>query len=115
MKIIISLVCLFGFHFGVFAQSALELKGYYGVSSTQLARKVDLVGTGGVQMNNLNEFGFLLSKSVSEKFRLTGGLDIPTVKSDINLLFVLIVERNIIQVEFLILNCCHFPFMQNIR
>ncbi|MDG1278409.1 MAG: hypothetical protein P8O16_14090 [Algoriphagus sp.] len=74
MKKIIVLVCILGVHFGVFAQSSLEVKGYFGISSTQLARKAEIVGVGGVEMNTLNEFGFLLSKSISEKFRLTGGV-----------------------------------------
>lgn len=74
MKKIIVLVCLFGVHFGIFAQSTLEVKGYLGVSSTQLARKADLVGAGGVEMNNLTEFGFLLSKRISEKLKFTAGV-----------------------------------------
>lgn len=74
MKKIIILVCFFGVHFGLIAQSSLEVKGYFGISGTQLARKVDIVGGGGVEMNNLKEFGFLLSKKISEKFKVTSGV-----------------------------------------
>jgi len=74
MKKIIALVCVLGVHFGIFAQSSLEIKGYFGISGTHLARKAEIVGVGGVEMNTLNEFGFLFSKRISERFRLTGGV-----------------------------------------
>lgn len=74
MKQIIVLICVYAVHFELFAQSNLDVKGYFGMSGTQLARKADIVGIGGVEMNKLNEFGILLSNRFSEKFSLSGGV-----------------------------------------
>lgn len=67
-----------------FAQSAFEVKGYFGVSGALANRKVELDGASSVTMKNLKEVGVLLSKDFTEKFSLSGGLNYSFAKVDFN-------------------------------
>ncbi|SFT65826.1 Outer membrane protein beta-barrel domain-containing protein [Algoriphagus locisalis] len=59
----------------VTAQSGLEVKGYFGVSGAQINWNKDLDGASSADIESLLEVGVLLSKSISEKFSLTGGVN----------------------------------------
>lgn len=61
--------------FSVNAQSSLEVKGYFGVSGAKVIWNEDLDGASSVDIENLMEVGVLLSKSISEKFSMSGGLN----------------------------------------
>ncbi|EAZ80566.1 outer membrane beta-barrel protein [Algoriphagus machipongonensis] len=61
--------------FSAIAQSSLEVKGYFGVSGSTVARKVELTGASSVEMNSLMELGLLLSKNVGGNFRVTTGIN----------------------------------------
>ncbi|WP_192346734.1 outer membrane beta-barrel protein [Algoriphagus sp. Y33] len=61
--------------FSVTAQSALEVKGYFGVSGVRADPKVDLDGASSVTIRNFKEVGVLLSQGIGEKLSLTGGVD----------------------------------------
>ncbi|HSF53015.1 MAG TPA: hypothetical protein VLA71_04660 [Algoriphagus sp.] len=57
-----------------FAQSGLELKGYFGVSGTLVGPKAGMVGTNSGTMDGLKEFGLGLSYGFGQKFRINGGV-----------------------------------------
>lgn len=61
--------------FSVTAQSGLEVKGYFGISGAMANWDTPLDGASSVDIENFMEFGVLLSKSLSQKFSLTGGLN----------------------------------------
>ncbi len=61
--------------FSVKAQSALEVKGYFGVSGAMANWNENLDGASSVEMENFKEVGVLLSKSISDKFSLSGGVN----------------------------------------
>lgn len=68
--------------FSVTAQSGLEVKGYFGVSGAMANWNEDLDGASSVDIENLREVGVLLSKNISEKFSLSGGLNYSFAKVD---------------------------------
>lgn len=69
----------------VFSQSHLEVKGYFGVSEALANRKVDLDAASSVTMKNFNEVGVLLSKNLSEKLSLSGGLNYSFANAEFSL------------------------------
>ncbi|MBN7817133.1 outer membrane beta-barrel protein [Algoriphagus pacificus] len=71
--LLLSIILLISF--SVFAQSGFEVKGYFGASWARANRKVDLIGSSSVQMENFKEVGVLLSKGIGEKFKLSAGLN----------------------------------------
>ncbi|RAI90191.1 outer membrane beta-barrel protein [Algoriphagus yeomjeoni] len=75
------------FSFSVSAQSSLEVRGYFGVSGSMANWNEDLDGASSVDIENVKEVGVLLSKSISEKFSLNGGLNysFATVQYDPNI------------------------------
>ncbi|WPR74295.1 outer membrane beta-barrel protein [Algoriphagus sp. NG3] len=75
MKNILLLSIILVISFSVTAQSGLDVKGYYGVSGASANWKENLDGASSVGIENLMEVGVLFSKSISEKFSLTGGLN----------------------------------------
>ena len=72
--------------FSVTAQSGLEVKGYFGISGARANWNEDLDGASSVDIKNFKELGILFSKSISDKFSLTGGLNysFATVDFDAN-------------------------------
>lgn len=60
--------------FYVFAQSGVELKGYFGVSGTKVGSTVDLGEGSSLKVKEFKEFGLMLSSGIGGKFRLNGGL-----------------------------------------
>ncbi|GAB3218116.1 hypothetical protein J0A67_02005 [Algoriphagus aestuariicola] len=74
MKTGVLLVFLLLCGVSVFAQSGLEVRGYFGVSSTLLGPKAGVVGAGSSEMDGFREFGVMLSKGIGRKFRVNGGL-----------------------------------------
>lgn len=71
--LLLSLILLIGF--SVKAQSALEVKGYFGFSGAMANWNENLDGASSVDIESFKEVGVLLSKSISEKFSLSGGLN----------------------------------------
>ncbi|UZD22341.1 hypothetical protein PBT90_02710 [Algoriphagus halophytocola] len=59
----------------VTAQSGLEVRGYFGVSGAQINWNKDLDGASSADIESLIEVGVLLSKSITEKIALTGGVN----------------------------------------
>lgn len=57
------------------AQSGIELRAYYGISGSSVARKVELVGASDVEMNRVMELGFTASRSMGEKVRVNTGIN----------------------------------------
>ena len=70
--------------FSLYAQSSLEVRGYFGISGAMANWNEDLDGASSVDIENLMEFGVLLSKSISERFSLSGGLNYSFAKIDFN-------------------------------
>lgn len=62
----------------VFAQSDLEVKGYFGISGTLVGPKTGMVGTNSGTMDGLKEFGLGLSYGLGQKFRISGGVSYAT-------------------------------------
>ncbi|MDF2159187.1 hypothetical protein [Algoriphagus sp. CAU 1675] len=60
--------------FSAIAQSGLSVKAFYGISGSSVARKVDFIGIGYAEMNRVDEFGILVSKSIGTKFRISSGI-----------------------------------------
>ena len=75
MKNIILLSFLFFVSLSLKAQSGFEVKGHFGVSGAMANWDTPLDGASSVDIENLMEVGVLLSKSISEKFLLNGGLN----------------------------------------
>jgi hypothetical protein len=75
MKNIILLSFLFFVSLSLKAQSGFEMKGYFGISGTSIARKVNLEGITEAEMTNLKEVGLLFSKGISKKVTITTGLN----------------------------------------
>jgi hypothetical protein len=71
--LLLSAFLLFGF--SIKAQSVLEVRGYFGVSGAMANWNEDLDGASSVEIENFVEIGVLLSKSISNKFSLSGGLN----------------------------------------
>jgi hypothetical protein len=71
--LLLSAFLLFGF--SIKAQSVLEVRGYFGVSGAMANWNEDLDGANSVEIENFVEIGVLLSKSISNKFSLSGGLN----------------------------------------
>ena len=61
--------------FSVTAQSSLQVKGYFGISGATANWNENLDGASSVDVENFKEFGVLLSKNISEKFSLSGGVN----------------------------------------
>ncbi|WP_339869116.1 outer membrane beta-barrel protein [uncultured Algoriphagus sp.] len=59
----------------VTAQSRLEVKGYFGASGAMANWNANLDGASSVDIENLVEVGVLFSKSISDRFSLSGGLN----------------------------------------
>lgn len=70
--------------FSVTAQSGLEVKGYFGISGAMANWDTPLDGASSVDIENFMEFGVLFSKSISDKFSLTGGLNYSFATAEIN-------------------------------
>ncbi|SFB59545.1 outer membrane beta-barrel protein [Algoriphagus aquimarinus] len=70
--------------FSATAQSGLGVKGYFGASGAMANWNEDLDGASSVDIENLMEVGVLFSKSISEKFSLTGGVNYSFAKVKIN-------------------------------
>jgi hypothetical protein len=79
---LLSIILLTGFT--VKAQSGFEVKGYFGASGAMANWNEDLDGASSVDIENLMEVGILLSKSISDKFSLSGGLNYSFAKVDFN-------------------------------
>lgn len=75
MKKYIFAVCFLCTHFWTFAQSPMELKGYFGVSGAVANWNEDLDGASSVTIKNFKEVGVLLSKGIGKNFSLTGGVN----------------------------------------
>ena len=75
MKNIILLSFLFFVSLSLNAQSGFKVKGHFGVSGAMANWDTPLDGASSVDIENLMEVGVLLSKSISEKFLLNGGLN----------------------------------------
>ncbi len=58
----------------VYAQEGLELKGYFGFSSTIVGPKQEFVGVSSGNMKNLKEFGLILSQEIGQNLRLNCGV-----------------------------------------
>lgn len=80
---LLSIILLTGFT--VKAQSGFEVKGYFGISGAMANWNKDLDGASSIDIENLMEVGILLSKSISDKFSLSGGLNYSFAKVDFNL------------------------------
>lgn len=63
------------FSFSVRAQSAMEVKGYFGVSGAMSNWNKDLDGASSVDIEKYMEVGVLLSKNLSGGFSLSGGVN----------------------------------------
>ncbi|PZX56006.1 outer membrane protein with beta-barrel domain [Algoriphagus ratkowskyi] len=84
MKNALLLLLILSISFSVTAQSGLELKGYFGASGAMANWNEDLDGASSVDIENLMEVGILLSKSINDKFSLSGGLNYSFAKVDFN-------------------------------
>ncbi|WP_339751010.1 hypothetical protein [Algoriphagus aquimarinus] len=61
--------------FSATAQSGLGVKGYFGASGAMANWNEDLDGASSVDIENLREVGVLFSKSISEKFSVSAGMN----------------------------------------
>ncbi|MEP0712386.1 outer membrane beta-barrel protein [Algoriphagus sp.] len=61
--------------FSVTAQSGFEVKGYFGMSGALVNWNENLDGASSVDIERFKEVGVLLSKSISDKLSLSGGLN----------------------------------------
>lgn len=82
MKNFLLLACLFFATFSINAQSSMEVRGYFGVSGSKANWNEDLDGASSVDIENLMQIGVLFSKSISEKFSLSGGVNYSFAKVD---------------------------------
>lgn len=61
--------------FSVFAQSGIEVKGYFGISDAMANWNEALDGASSVNIENFKELGIQLSKRINDKISLSGGVN----------------------------------------
>ncbi len=75
MKSIFLVICFCFLGASVFAQNGFEVKSFFGFSSTLVGPKQEIVGVGSGNMENLKEFGLILSQEIGQKLRLNSGVN----------------------------------------